>query len=397
MKKKNVINIPFLIFLLAYSVGIFYMIYHQATGTFYSDMPAYLLEIQGLDSGYSFPYPLFFKTAWLLSLCMPIEVAVPIVLSALNILGIVALERYVAKEYENLSSCRRIAAVTLAVFAVYLVSMVYWPLTPVMDLPEGAQWGSRYLGVFSPNPYQNATYIATRPFAILLILQYVKIYENLSDCKTKDFIWLAVYMLLSTLAKPSFVFIFLPVMAFLTIVIGVKNKFKIAKNQLLLVATVIPTVIALGFQYLAVFGEDSGGGIKLGFATCWHLWTPYIKQAFVKANLFPIIYLVFHLKELKKDKLLSISWLVYLVGFGSFVLLYEDGYRIYDANFAWGYMHGMFAVFMASIIPMFKRLCSKEKEYRWQDIISTVFLVPHIVCGVIFYLYMITGHSASLF
>lgn len=397
MKKKSKINFPFLAFLIVYSVGIFYLIYNQVTGAFYSDMPAYLLEIQGLDSGYSFPYPLFFKTAWLLNLCMPIEVAVPLVLSALNILGIVALERYVSKEYENLSENKRVLAVTLAVAAVYLVSMIYWPLTPVMDLPEGAQWGSRYLGVFSPNPYQNATYIATRPFAILLLLQYVKIYKNLDECSIKEFIWLAVYMLLSTLAKPSFVFIFLPVMALLTIVIWAKNKFRITKKQLLLVATVIPTVIALGIQYLAVFGENSGGGIKFGFATCWHLWTPYIKQAFVKANLFPMVYLALHFKELKKDKLLSISWLVYLVGFGSFALLYEDGYRIYDANFAWGYMHGMFVVFMASIIPMFKRLLTKTKEYKWQDIVSTVFLIPHLVCGVIFYEYMITGHSASLF
>ena len=33
------------------------------TGLYHSDMKAYILEMQGLDSGYSFPYPVLFKLA----------------------------------------------------------------------------------------------------------------------------------------------------------------------------------------------------------------------------------------------------------------------------------------------------------------------------------------------
>lgn len=33
------------------------------TGLYHSDMKAYILEMQGLDSGYSFPYPILFKLA----------------------------------------------------------------------------------------------------------------------------------------------------------------------------------------------------------------------------------------------------------------------------------------------------------------------------------------------
>ena len=33
------------------------------TGLYHSDMKAYILEMQGLDSGYSFPHPILFKLA----------------------------------------------------------------------------------------------------------------------------------------------------------------------------------------------------------------------------------------------------------------------------------------------------------------------------------------------
>ena len=42
-----------------------------------------------------------------------------------------------------------------------------------------------------------------------------------------------------------------------------------------------------------VFDVD-GGGIKIGPGQAWHVWTPYIKQAVIKANLFPFFYLLFH-------------------------------------------------------------------------------------------------------
>lgn len=47
----------------------FWLFYRQCvesmlgTGLYHSDMKAYILEMQGLDSGYSFPYPVLFKLA----------------------------------------------------------------------------------------------------------------------------------------------------------------------------------------------------------------------------------------------------------------------------------------------------------------------------------------------
>lgn len=397
VKKNRQINFIFIAFVIVYSVFMFRLFYNQATGVFYSDMGAYVLEILGEDSGYSFPYPLFFKLSYVFSLIMPVEVAIACVLSFLNILGMITAERYVWELMPNCSQVKKMSLTTIIVMTLFLVSMLFWPLDLRPIVPEGRMWGARYLGVFTPNPYQNATYLATRPFSILLLIKYVYVIDNMDKCKVSDFGLIALYMFLSTIAKPSFVFVFLPMMAVMTIVIWIKSKCKITKPQILLVSTIVPTVIVLLIQFSSVFGQNSDGGMKIGIGYAWHLWTPAIKSAFIKANFFPLVYLILHLKELKKSKMLLISWLIWLVGIGTYCVFYEAGPRQWDSNFAWGYMHGMFCVFMASIIPMFNRLFFKTKEYKWQDILSFVCLIPHLICGVLFYIYMVTGNSASYF
>ena len=61
---KNFIDIfVFAILVIIASAVTFWLFYRQCvesmlgTGLYHSDMKAYILEMQGLDSGYSFPYP----------------------------------------------------------------------------------------------------------------------------------------------------------------------------------------------------------------------------------------------------------------------------------------------------------------------------------------------------
>ena len=60
----------FLLLLAGASAVTLILFYRQAMGEIPSDMKAYILEMQGLDSGYSFPYPVFFGLAALLHLAV---------------------------------------------------------------------------------------------------------------------------------------------------------------------------------------------------------------------------------------------------------------------------------------------------------------------------------------
>lgn len=62
-KKEQVL---FALLAIFYSFIMFVLFYKQCLGyrgLYLSDMEAYILEARGLDSGYSFPYPVMFWTA----------------------------------------------------------------------------------------------------------------------------------------------------------------------------------------------------------------------------------------------------------------------------------------------------------------------------------------------
>lgn len=242
-------------------------------------MKAYIQEIQGINSGYSFPYPIFFEGARLLSLVIPVYIAIPVILTALNAIGV-----YVTYMYYKEQELNGILA-NIGCFSSFLVSMVFISLIGPMD----GEYGERYLGVFSPNPYQNATYIATRPFAILLMIKFIKILSEYPKCSVKDCVLFGVYMILSTLAKPSYIFVIAPVFAIVFIIKWLKKKFRLEKCDYIILVGALITIGILIWQYIMVFDVDAGG-VKFGPGMAWHIWTPSIKTAIIKANLFPFFF-----------------------------------------------------------------------------------------------------------
>ena len=92
----KVIDIIFFVVLLAAISSVTYIhFYNQVYGSeaaHHSDMKAYILEMQGLDSGYSFPYPVFFKLAAFIHLFTAPEMAVAIATVLLNSLIMVILK-----------------------------------------------------------------------------------------------------------------------------------------------------------------------------------------------------------------------------------------------------------------------------------------------------------------
>lgn len=388
-------NWLFIILLALYSGAMFYLFYQQCiqvdTGSYFSDMKAYLLEITGQSSGYAFPYPIFFGLSKLMSALLPLPIAVSIVLSLLNGLSVVVTYQYFTESLPDSKKYHLLS--TIATFTVFLVSMMYFSFTG----PATEGWGTRYLGVFSPNPYHNATYLATRPFSILLILQFVRVMKSYEACKRRDIALLALYLLLSALTKPSFVFVFAPIMTIAVLTKWICKKFRLGKVDVAIVLSALPTIVVLLCQFVLVFQQGSGGALRIGLGKGWHIWTPGIKTSLFLAGMFPLFFLCFHMKQLKENLLFRYSWASYLVGIASFFLFYEDGFRIWDANFAWGYMHGLFFVFYSSVLILAQEFIAGRRKTKWYNRIAAALLGWHLVCGCYFFGYMLMGGSASLF
>ena len=98
----------FAVLLFAVSAVTLALFYWQTTGStagYHSDMEAYILEMQGLNEKYSFPYPVFFKLGALIHLLAPPELSVAIAAMLLNSLAMVvaklALNRLTLGELED--------------------------------------------------------------------------------------------------------------------------------------------------------------------------------------------------------------------------------------------------------------------------------------------------------
>ena len=144
--KKNWIEISVFAALVAIASAVTFWLFYrqcvesmQGTGLYHSDMKAYILEMQGLDSGYSFPYPVLFKLAATIHLVTAsftggAELAMALATMLLNSGAMIALkvmlDKHVgAKLQEAMPGKPWLPGILTGTVAVslFFVSMVYPP------------------------------------------------------------------------------------------------------------------------------------------------------------------------------------------------------------------------------------------------------------------------------
>lgn len=206
----------FSVLLLLYVVVTLFLFHRQSVsydGKYSSDIHPYIAEMQGIDSGYDFPYPILFLTGRLFLLFTPSHHAMAFAITLLNALTVLVLKYYWDKflKVSTSVSCKKGILSSLLVFSILFVSMLY-PLTYLGRYNEvGENYLYRYLGTFTPNPYHNATYLAARPFSILTFFSFVDIldfYEKKDKWFHPKYLALGIFLFLSTMAKPSFTLVF---------------------------------------------------------------------------------------------------------------------------------------------------------------------------------------------
>lgn len=433
-RKKLLDGAIFAVLLAAVSVITLVLFYCQTTGSpehYHSDMKAYILEMQGLDSGYSFPYPVFFKVSAFLNLFTTPEFAVALATMFLNSLAIIvtklALNHFALSELENAverwqkrlqkagkkSVVKKwMAGAVLSVLAVslFFISMLFPPSG--IYLP-GIKF--KYLGVFTPNPFHNATYMAARPFAILAFLWYAKllpVYEKgcAGSCAgigtgsrvaeenapaLKDYILFSVFLLLATMTKPSFTIVLVGTAGLIMLYRLFRSKFKNFVPTVQMGLCFIPTFIDLLYQYKGVFVPEEGaeGGIGFCFGEVWGYYCSNLPLAICLAVGFPILVLLLNYRELKRDSLYRFSWQIYLMSFLMAFFLYEKGFRKPDFNFSWGYMYGIFFCHMGALLVLLRATAAGVDSKKKTLLIALQWLayLCHLVCGVFYFGVFMSG------
>lgn len=409
-RDKCIDAVIFGVLLMIASAITFTLFYRQTFGSpeggYHSDMKAYILEMQGLDSGYSFPYPIFFKLAALIHLFAGPELSVALATVLLNSSAIVliklALNHLTLKPLsESFSKNSWLAGVLISLVSVslFFISMLF--TSPMGIYLPGIK--HNYLGVFSANPFHNATYMAARPFAILAFFWYAKLLTNYEQgCSGKwknaergvemrDYVLFALFLLLATMTKPSFTIVLVGAAGLIMVYRMIRSKFKNFLPTVQLGLCFIPTFVDLLYQYKGVFVPDEGeeGGIGFCFGEIWSLYCENIPLAICLAVGFPLLVLVLNYKDLKNHTLYRFSWQVYGMSFAMAFLIYEKGFREPDFNFSWGYMYGIFFVFVGALIVLLQATAHKKKPLLLG--LQWLAYLAHVACGLYYFLGIFQG------
>lgn len=401
-------RIVFLILLALASGVTFYLFYQQClhnyadADIYHADMKAYILHMQGLDSGYSFPYPIFFKLSAFFDLFVRPELAVALATTLLNAAAMVAfqwtLDEQVLDSLRGAFPRRPYLAgvvTSLVAFSIFFVSMLYPPTG--IYLPG---IGYRYLGVFTANPFHNATYMAARPFAILSFFQFAKLLDLYEEADfrgsergrlIREYVLFAIFLLLATMTKPSFTIVLVGAAGLIMVWRLIAARFRNLVPTIYLGCTFLPTFVDLLYQYSGVFVPDEGveGGIGFSFGEVWAQYCSNLPLAIVLAVGFPLLVLILNYNEYCRDTIYRFSWQIYLMGFAMAFLLYEKGFRKYDFNFAWGYMYGIFFAFVGALIVLLRATATKKRPVLL--IVQWGVYLAHLLCGLIYFYGILRG------
>ncbi|MBD5551380.1 MAG: hypothetical protein HDQ96_09400 [Lachnospiraceae bacterium] len=394
--------IIFFILLLIYLFVTLFLFHRQSVnynGQYVSDIQPYIMEMQGISSGYDYPYPiLFFLGRFFLLFTTP-QHAMAFAVTLLSGLTVPALKFFFDKALcvSESQSFKAGLLSTLLTFSLVFVSMLY-PLSYLGQYnPPGESYLYRYLGVFTPNPYHNATYLAARPFAIPVFFLFVDIlgfYEKEEKWFHSKYLLMGVFLFLTTMTKPSFTLVFVATAGLIMLFRLIHSRFRGIRAFLKCGVWFIPTFCVLLYQFGDVFhihdGAGTEKGIGFGFLTAWSQVYDNVPLAILRAIGFPLVVLLFCAIHKVFPAFLKLAWQLFLVSLATLIFLYEKGYRLPHVNFSWGYMYGIFFLYVTSLILLAQ--CSLHRRQPiWQLAIQWGIYGLHLICGLDYFRVLLQG------
>lgn len=334
-------------------------------------------------SGHTYAYLAYFqvgalKKAWLtVPYCMwhlltlffnhvfkaGVETSAALSSCVFDILSFLTIEWAVRKYQENVLKIKNSLVSPILAFGLCEAQGIYLNWLDV---------GSGYLGIFTPNPLHNPTQMCARVFSILCFClvvdiwgrqknpEYQGIFFRIGKTLLPEYIALAVILFLSTLAKPTFAEMFIPVVGLIMlielIVSLATKKVKASvgfKNLGITFLCAIPALMYIASQYLAYFVMDLGnrGDSSMVLTKPFEVWSLYsdnVALSIILGMAFPLIVICMDAKFFIKNDLGKLALGGYLVGLLEAAFLGESGANMTHGNFLWPMMSGMLLLWMAA-------------------------------------------------
>ena len=302
------------------------------------------------------------------------------------------IQKYMAAKSEALSSAKAGAIA----FGLSLVQALYcyWLDT-----------GDRFLGTFSINPLFNPTQICVRPFVLLCFClvcdvwgkqkddNYRGIFFRVENGLKRYYIYLAVVLLLSAMAKPVFAEMFIPAVGIIMLVewmmhIVRKDESAVGyfRQCLAMLLCSIPALMYILAQFLAFFGggeQESSSLIFTKWMEVWSMYSENIVLSIILGMAFPVFMILIDGRFFAKTDMGRLALAGYAVGLLEAAILGEGGDRLSHGNFLWPMMCGMQLVWVVATLR-FAELEKNQADTKVKRVLldfAWVLFGLHILCG----------------
>lgn len=244
----------------------------------------------------------------------------------------------------------------------------------------------RYLGMLTFNLYHNSTYIAMKPFALLSLLLFFRLFRKYRVTKISFLEWFcfSASLFLATWFKPSFTLAFSFCMLVVMMFDFIKGRGKNILNYLIFGTTVIPALGLMLWQKVQLFDDSSK--IAFGFFKVWSIYTKNPYAGMLLSVSFPLVVLIFNIRDLIKDKIYGFGWLLGSFNIAVYAFVYETGGRMNHGNFGWG---AQFAIGVLFIISMYKFLSKVNITTAYRLMIVSAVLGMHVLSWVSYYVVLL--------
>ena len=320
-----------------------------------------------------------------------VEIAAGIVSGCLILLTYAVAYFAIRKTVPGLET-HEIAALDLV---LHLVSAIYVPFFNKEP----------FLGQGTPNIWHNPTTIAVRPIALLIFVITASMVVN---AQKEEFekgipagraVVTALLLVLSCLAKPSFVQVFYPAIFTLMVIWLIMYKGKNLRTAIQLFLMCLPSLIVMIFQFVVAFygGKEGSGGIMIAPFVVAGARTNSIAVSMLLLLAFPLLMLLIaaiHRSVTWGD---IFGWIMLIWGTIWRLLLAEKGERTYHGNFTWGYMLAVYLVWYIAVRHYLKLYFSEQMTGNKRGIgfyLATLVLALHLISGIYYLIYLVfMGHG----
>lgn len=240
-----------------------------------------------------------------------------------------------------------------------------------------------YKGFYVPNVWHNSTTIFLFPFAILLYLASLHIFER-KEIPNRTIAWLVFLVFCNVFIKPSFFFVWC--VAYPIILLSLH---KFTANFWKGLIPLFCGLVFLAIEYLSIYNNASDGSYVY-FDFSWvHDYTFYrYKMPRILWSLFfPLLCVCRYGKSMVKDREFWFLCIMLIMSLGVYFTIHEGGPRSTHGNFYWQIIIIINLCFVYTLKKVLAEITNNSKKMI--GFVYEIIYLLHVFGGIMYLLYFL--------